>query len=134
MMTSAICFTMALSWGMSWKSTARVRVPSWNGAAALELEHCHNLKLALDISQNLKCYDWTSCADLAASAEMRLQTIGISEELIRTTGIDLAGYEAHLLEEDGYMFTADESAYIRRNNWELSRLSPPTAVPCRTWT
>ena len=40
----------------------------------------------------------------------------------RTAGpgcIDLEGYGADLLEEAGYVLTADESAYITRNNLEF---------------
>ena len=84
-------------------------------AAALALEGCRNLKLALDISQNLNCYDWEQRADLEASGMTLLLNIGVSEELIRASGIDLAGYKAHLLEEDGYTPTPDGWGYIRRN-------------------
>ena len=40
---------------------------------------------------------------------------GVSEELIRASGIDLAGYKAHLLEQEGYTPTPDGWGYIRRN-------------------
>ena len=59
------------------------------------------------------------CADLEASATGLLLDAGISEELIRASGIDLAGYKAHLLEEQGYTLTSDEGAYIRRNSEEF---------------
>ena len=86
--------------------------------AALELEHCSTLRLALDISQNLHCYDWVAHADLEESARGLLLDAGVSEELIHACGIDLAGYKAHLLEEDGYTLSADGS-YIRRNYEEF---------------
>ena len=88
-------------------------------AAALELEHCRDLRFALDISQNRQCYDWVPCADLEASATGLLLDAGVSEELIRASGIDLAGYKAYLLEEHDYMPTQDGSGYIRRNNEEF---------------
>ena len=88
-------------------------------AAALELEDCRDLRLALDISQNLKCYDWVPCADLEASAVGLLLDAGVSEWLIHASGIDLSGYKAHLLAEDGYTLAADESGYIRRNEKEF---------------
>ena len=88
-------------------------------AAALELEHCRNLRFALDISQNLQCYDWVQCADLETSAEVLLLDAGVSEELIRASGIDLTAYKAHLLEQDGYTPTADGLGYIRRNAKEF---------------
>lgn len=87
--------------------------------AALELEHCHSLKLALDIAQNLNCYDWVSCADLEASATGLLLDAGVSEELIRASGIDLIAYKAHLLENQGYTPTAGKSGYIARNSQEF---------------
>ena len=88
-------------------------------AAALKLEDCHSLKLALDISQNLRCYDWASCTSLEDSAKELLLKKGVSETLIRASGIDLAGYQAHLLEEKGYTLTPDEGVYIRRNDEEF---------------
>ena len=65
-------------------------------AAALEFEHCHNLRLALDISQNLHCYEWVPCAGLWDFSRQKLL-------------------------EAGYVLTADESAYIARNNLEFIR-------------
>lgn len=88
--------------------------------AALALEGCQTLKLALDISQNLRCYDWEQCADLEASGMTLLLDKGISEELIRVSGIDLVGYKAHLLEQEGYTPTPDGGGYIRRNHEEFS--------------
>ena len=96
-------------------------------AAALELEHCHTLRLALDISQNLKCYDWVPRADLEGSGRGLLLDAGISDELIRACGIDLAAYKAHLLEGDGYTLSADGS-YIRRNCEEF-HYSYSTPIP-----
>lgn len=95
--------------------------------AALKLEHCRGLKLALDISQNLNCYDWVSCGDLEASAAGLLLDAGVSEELIRASGIELAAYKAHLLEEQGYTLTADKHGYIARNSREFQyQFSTPT--------
>lgn len=84
-------------------------------AAALALEGCHDLRLALDISQNLNCYDWMQRADLEESGRCKLLDAGMTEEQIRASGIDLAGYKAHLLEKEGYAPTADGWGYIRRN-------------------
>lgn len=84
-------------------------------AAALALEGCHDLRLALDISQNLNCYDWMQCADLEESGRCKLLDSGMTEEQIRASGIDLAGYQVYLLEREGYTPTADGGGYIRRN-------------------
>ena len=97
--------------------------------AALTLEGCQTLKLALDISQNLNCYDWEQRADLEASGMTLLLDKGISEELIRASGIDLAGYKAHLLEQEGYTPTPDGRGYIRRNHEEFSYQFSTPAQP-----
>ena len=89
-------------------------------AAALALEGCHDLRLALDICQNLNCYDWMQRADLEESGRRKLLDVGVTEEQIRASGIDLAGYRAHLLEQEGYTATADGWGYIRRNANEFS--------------
>ncbi len=88
-------------------------------AAALALEGCQNLKLVLDISQNLNCYDWMQRAGLEESGRQELLNLGVTEDQIRTCGIDLAGYKAHLLEKEGYTPTADGWGFIRRNNNEF---------------
>ena len=51
----------------------------------------------------------------------KLLEAGVSEELLDSGCIDLEGYGADLLEEAGYVLTADESAYITRNNLEFLR-------------
>ena len=84
-------------------------------AAALALEGCQSLKLALDIAQNLNCYDWMPRTDLETSGRALLRNKGVSEELILASGIDLAAYRAHLLEQEGYTPTPDGWGYIRRN-------------------
>lgn len=96
-------------------------------AAALALEGCHDLRLALDIYLNLYCYDWEQRADLEISGMALLMEKGVSEELIRASGIDLAGYKAHLLEQEGYTPTADGWGFIRRNTKEFCyQYSTPT--------
>lgn len=84
-------------------------------AAALEYENCRKLRLALDISQNLHCYDWVSCEMLEEFALDHLRSCGVSEELIQSGSIDLTSYAEDLLENSGYMLTGDESAYVTRN-------------------
>ena len=98
-------------------------------AAALEFEHCRDLRLALDISQNLCCYEWVPCDGLKDFGRRKLLEAGASEELVDSGCIDLEGYGADLLEEAGYVLTADESAYIARNNLEfLYEWSSPAGV------
>lgn len=88
-------------------------------AAALELENCRDLRLALDISQNLPCYEWIPCDGLKDFGRRKLLEAGVSEKLLDSGCIDLEGYGADFLEEAGYVLTADESAYIARNNLEF---------------
>ena len=98
-------------------------------AAALALEGCHDLKLALDISQNLNCYDWMQRADLEESGRQKLLSLGVTEEQIRASGIDLAGYRIHLLEQEGYTPTPDGWGYIRRNANEFGYQFSTPAQP-----
>lgn len=99
-------------------------------AAALALEGCQDMNLAMDISINvLECYDWIQCADLEASGKALLLDAGVSEEQIRASGIDLAAYKAYLLEKEGYTPTADGSGYIRRNANEFYRQYSTPAQP-----
>lgn len=88
-------------------------------AAALEFENCHDLRLALDIVQNLHCYEWIPCDGLKEFGRQKLLEAGASEELVDSGCIDLEGCGADLLEEAGYVLTADESAYITRNSREF---------------
>lgn len=90
-------------------------------AAALEFENCRDLRLALDISQNLHCYEWVPSDGLKDFGRRKLLEAGVSEELLDSGCIDLEGYGADLLEEAGYVLTADESSYIARNNQEFIR-------------
>lgn len=87
--------------------------------AALEYEDCHDLRLALDISQNLHCYEWVPQSSLEELGIQRLVEAGMSETLISAGCIDSAGYASELLEDAGYVLTRDKSAYIIRNNREF---------------
>lgn len=95
--------------------------------AALEMEGCHNLKLALDIHQNLGCYDWVPFAEHKATALKALTDEGVPEKLIESGAIDLDRYGAQIMEDQGYTLTADGAGYIRRNASEFSYQfsSPP---------
>lgn len=84
--------------------------------AALEYEGCHTLPFALDISQNLDCYEWLSADGLEDFAARHLRSCGVSDELVQSGCINLTSYAEDLLDTSGYMLTADESAYVIRNN------------------
>jgi len=89
--------------------------------AALEREDCRTLKFALDISQNIRCYEWVSCKGLADFGASYLRGEGMSEEIIQSGGVDLEGYAENLLETAGFMLTRNETGYIARNNREFIR-------------
>ena len=89
-------------------------------AAALEYEGCHTLRFALDISQNLDCYEWVSCENLKEFAANHLRSCGVSEELITSGAVRMKSYAEDLLETSGYMLTGDESAYVIRNTRTFS--------------
>lgn len=92
--------------------------PHWleKFAAALEYEGCRTLKFALDISQNLQCYEWISNDGLADFATNHLRSCGVPEKLIQSGAIDFNRYGADILETSGYMETGDERGYITRNS------------------
>ena len=85
--------------------------------AALEYEHCHGLKLALDIAGNLSCYDFRPASDAEQYAREVLRKRGesISRDPILAGLIDLKAYGSAMLEREGYELNAGETAYIRRN-------------------
>ena len=102
--------------------------PSARYTAALELENCHDLKLALDIFHNLDCYDWVPLAEQKTLAQKALTDARIPEELIASGAIDLDRYGAQMLKEQGYTLAADESGYITRNSQEFQHyFSTPTS-------
>lgn len=98
--------------------------------AALKYEDCRTLRFALDISQNLHCYDWVPQEDLEVSAEGLLLDAGVPAGIIHSGSIDLRGYKAHLLESTGYVLAQDKSGYIARNSQEfVCEFSEPEQSP-----
>ena len=95
--------------------------PHWleKFAAALEYENCRTLKFALDISQNMHCYEWVSGEELADFAANHLRSCGVPEELIQSGAINFDDYAEDLLETSGYMQTGGETGYVTRNNREF---------------
>lgn len=90
-------------------------------AAALEYEGCHTLRFALDISQNLDCYEWIPRDGLEDFAARHLRSCGVSEELIQSGCVRLKDYAEDLLETSGYMLTGGENGYVTRNSREFVR-------------
>ena len=82
--------------------------------AALEYERCHDLRLALDIAQNLNCYDFCP-----ASEALRKWGGGLKGDPILAGRIDLKAYGEMLLEQAGYELNAAETAYLRRSGQQF---------------
>ena len=97
--------------------------PNWleKFAAALEYEDCRTLKFALDIAQNLHCYEWVPRDGIKEFAADHLRSCGVPDELIQSGDIDLKAYAEDLLETSGYMEANDESGYLIRNAQEFVR-------------
>lgn len=89
--------------------------------AALEYEHCHDLKLALDIAANLNCYDYCPAQDAARFGEEVLQKQGetVFRDPVLQGGIDLKAYGEAQLEQQGYLLNTAETGYICRNGQEF---------------
>ena len=92
--------------------------PHWleKFAAALEYENCRTLKFALDISQNLHCYEWVPRGSLKEFAADNLRSHGVSEALIQSGNINLREYGSDLLDASGYMEASGETGYLVRNS------------------
>lgn len=80
--------------------------------AALELEDCYSLKGALDIANNLHCYDFVLTSGLADYGKRALRQ---TEGTILNDCIDYEGYAEQLLEQQGFRCALDGEAYIKRN-------------------
>lgn len=75
--------------------------------AALELEKCKDLALALDIAANLGCYDYKpDIVSLSVYGEHVLKNAGIDIEDPAFSGFDFDGYGERSLEKDGLVLTA----------------------------
>ena len=85
--------------------------------AALEYEHCHDLKLALDIASNLNCYDYCPTTETGRFGEEVLQKQGdtVFRDPVLQGSIDLKVYGEAQLEQQGYLLNTAETGYIRRN-------------------
>ena len=89
-------------------------------AAALEYEDCRTLADAVDISQNLSCYNFISEAELHDYAMRELQQRGYFHgESFLTDCFDFEVYAADLLEKQGFVLTKDEKSYITRNDTQF---------------
>ena len=88
--------------------------------AAMELELCSDLDLALDIAANLDCYDFDSeLHSLASYAEYLLKKSGVDTEDSAFALFDFQGYGERKMKEVGYISTA--YGLITRNKQPFQR-------------
>lgn len=86
--------------------------------AALELERCSELSMALDIAANLDCYDYDSTLlSPQAYGELVIQSAGIDPKDPAFSFFDFKGYGERKLEKSGLVFTPYGS--ISRNDREF---------------
>ena len=86
-------------------------------AAALVYEDCRTLADAVDISQNLSCYDFISSEGFHDYAMRELQRRGYFQgESSLSDCFDFEVYAADLLEHQGFLLTRDEKSYITRKD------------------
>ena len=88
--------------------------------AVLEYEGCRCLKEALDISQNLGCYDFAEADDLEKTAVEHLEKAGVPETVIWDSCFDLKDYGAALMTEKGFTIT-ESGSFVRRNETPFVR-------------
>jgi len=81
---------------------------------ALKYEECDTLRFALDISQNLRCYDWTPFESLEEMAKAELREKGMEEMFLRPDCIDLEAYALDMLERKGCVMADSENGFISR--------------------
>ena len=89
-------------------------------AAALEYEKCRTLAEAIDIGQNLSCYDYIPAAGFRAYAIEELGHVGgMKMNPMLEECFDLDSFAADLLERHGLYETSDERGFISRNDREF---------------
>lgn len=87
--------------------------------AALELEQCSGLGMALDIAANLDCYDFDpALLSMEAYGEQVLQNSGVDTNDPAFAFFNFAGYGKRTLEKNGLVFTPYGS--ISRNDREFA--------------
>ena len=90
--------------------------------AVLEYENCHRLQEALDIAQNLHCYDFMRADEVETFGKRELEKRGGFRNPILRDCMDTVGFGEALLEQRGYRLNTAETACIRRNDREFQPL------------
>lgn len=89
--------------------------------AAMELERCDTISMALDIALNLNCYDMVLAGqekEYGLNMMEHLMTQS-ADPVITPDCVQLKEYGFFLLEQEGYVLNTKGTAYIRRNSQEF---------------
>lgn len=100
--------------------------------AVLAYEGCQRLKDALNISQNLDCYDFVVAEDLEGVALEQLKKAGVPEAVIQEGVFDLKRYGAAVLTEKGFTIMENGNGIFR--NEKPFELEYPDASPGMSMT
>ena len=89
--------------------------------AAMELERCDTIAMALDIAQNLNCYDMVLAGQEKEYGLKRMEKLmnQPADPVLTPACAHLEEYGLYLLEREGYVLNAEGTAYIRRNSQEF---------------
>jgi hypothetical protein len=98
-------------------------------AAALEYEDCTRLDFALDISQNLACYNFIPADGVKDYAAKCLHSQGMPDDIFSSGCVDLEAFAEDMLDQQGYILNRSESAYIARNERQFTREHSLEALP-----
>lgn len=91
-------------------------------SAALEYENCHRLDEALDIIQNLRCYELIPVSGLREYAMTELKKYSEFHDGSPVSDcFDYESYANELLKQRGFMLTRDEQTYVGRNEQPFIR-------------
>lgn len=97
--------------------------------AALAYEKCTRLGAALDIGQNLRCYDFVPKEEVEAFVEKNLESRGIEagNASLISECMDRESYGKYLLTHQGYQLHTASGSFIRRNQLDYcyERSQPP---------
>ena len=94
-------------------------------AAAMDYENCRQLRAAVDIAQNLSSYEYVPALKLREYAMEDLADKGLLEKVQKySESFAYEEYAAELLQRNGYIMTADELGFVRRDDGPEQIQSP----------
>lgn len=98
-------------------------------AAAMEYENCHRLSQAIEVAQDFGRYEYVPVLKLREYAMVLLEDKGLLEKVQKyAEHFAYEDYAAEMLLWKGYVMTADELGYVRRDGGPEQRQSPGMAM------